>query len=156
VWEPLLAIADVAGGHWPATARRCGALCDECGRCRQLDRYATAADVRALFLAAGVARMTTADVLAGLLDADEASWGDLDELELVMVTAELHRVAVLGTAGPRRPRRAARPRTEAQRDVPSCSYPRAGPVCGAPTVAEVESCLPVHGGRGAGWLPEDN
>ena len=58
------------------------------------------ADVRALFLAAGVARMTTADVLAGLLDADEASWGDLDELELVMVTAELHRVAVLGTAGP--------------------------------------------------------
>ena len=110
------------------------------------------ADVRALFLAAGVDRMTTADVPTGLLDAEEASWGDLDgrpldarrlarelgrygarparrasaeqmliekldnpdtsarhkatirkkleELELVMVTAELHRVAVLGTAGP--------------------------------------------------------
>ncbi|QYN35190.1 DUF3631 domain-containing protein [Pseudonocardia sp. DSM 110487] len=79
VWEPLLAIADLAGGHWPETARaaavhfvRTASTAGTSIGTRLL------ADLRALFHVAGVDRMATTDILAELLAAEEASWADLD------------------------------------------------------------------------------
>jgi hypothetical protein len=79
IWEPLLAIADTAGGHWPGTAR---------GACRHfvLDTgpHITSrgvrllADLRDIFTRAGTGRMRTTDILTALCELDEAPWGDLD------------------------------------------------------------------------------
>jgi hypothetical protein len=79
VWEPLLAIADVAGGHWPATARAAAVhfVATAAGSGSSIGTRLLA-DVRALFRGNGVDRMATADILAALLDAEEAAWGDLD------------------------------------------------------------------------------
>jgi len=78
IWEPLLAIADEAGGHWPTTAR---AACTHF----VLNQKTTPslgvrllADLRALFAAAGTDRMHSADVVARLRAIDDAPWSDLN------------------------------------------------------------------------------
>jgi len=78
IWEPLLAIADTAGGHWPQTAR---------GACRHFvlstGPHITSIGVRLLadlyqvFTTHGADRMTTADILAALLDLEDSSRADL-------------------------------------------------------------------------------
>ncbi|MFI9783253.1 DUF3631 domain-containing protein [Kitasatospora sp. NPDC051984] len=78
VWEPLLAVADAAGGHWPARAR---------AACVQLVNAAKAndkgsvgirllTDLRDIF--AGAERMLSADLLSKLTELDDAPWADLD------------------------------------------------------------------------------
>ncbi len=78
VWEPLLAVADAAGGHWPARAR---------AACTQLVTAARAndkgsvgirllTDLRDIFGPAE--RMLTADLLGKLAELDDAPWADLD------------------------------------------------------------------------------
>ncbi len=76
VWEPLLAIADVAAGHWPQTAR---------SACLELLKVASnrevslgvrlLGDLRDVFGASDA--MSTADILEALNGLDEAPWGDL-------------------------------------------------------------------------------
>jgi len=78
IWEPLLAVADAAGGHWPHTAR---AACTHFVA-QSRDRAASVgtrllADLRALFTTAGTDRMRTPDILTALHRLDEAPWGDL-------------------------------------------------------------------------------
>ncbi len=78
IWEPLLAIADTAGGHWPHTAR---------GACRHFVLHAgpqitspgvrLLTDLRHVFTSSGVDRMTTVDILAALIELEEAPWADL-------------------------------------------------------------------------------
>lgn len=78
IWEPLLAIADEAGGHWPMTAR---AACTHF----VMDSRKTApslgvrllADMRTLFSAASTDRMHTTEILDGLRAMDDAPWSDL-------------------------------------------------------------------------------
>jgi hypothetical protein len=97
VWEPLLAIADLAGGHRPATARAAAVHF-----VRAASTGGTSigtrllADMRALFHAAGVDRMATSEILAELLAAEEASWGDLDgrPLDARRLARELARYSV--------------------------------------------------------------
>ncbi|MFG2694837.1 DUF3631 domain-containing protein [Kitasatospora sp. NPDC048407] len=78
VWEPLLAVADAAGGHWPARAR---------AACVQLVNAAKAndkgsvgirllTDLRDIF--AGAERLLSADLLSKLAELDDAPWADLD------------------------------------------------------------------------------
>ncbi|OQO91960.1 hypothetical protein B1813_06665 [Saccharomonospora piscinae] len=78
IWRPLIAIADHAGDHWPATAR---AACeyfvtnaatqpDSIG-IRLLD------DLRTLYTQRDTDRMTTADILTNLHNLDEAPWAEL-------------------------------------------------------------------------------
>ncbi|MFD5463323.1 DUF3631 domain-containing protein [Kitasatospora sp. NPDC127059] len=78
VWEPLLAVADAAGGHWPKRAR---------AACIQLVTAAKAndkgsvgirllADLRDIF--GDAERMLSADLLSKLADLDDAPWADLD------------------------------------------------------------------------------
>ncbi len=76
VWEPLLAVADAAGGHWPESAR---AACLELLKVAA-DREVSLGirlleDLRTVFGHRDA--MTTADLLERLNDLDEAPWGDL-------------------------------------------------------------------------------
>lgn len=78
VWEPLIAVADAAGGHWPERAR---------AACVQLVTAAKAndkgsigirllTDLRDIFN--GAERMLSADLLNKLAELDDAPWADLD------------------------------------------------------------------------------
>lgn len=80
VWEPLVAIADMAGADWPERARRAcekrNELCDAKGREAELSpgvRLLT--DLRDLF--AGERVMATEDILAGLWGIPESPWRGL-------------------------------------------------------------------------------
>ncbi|MFD9890947.1 DUF3631 domain-containing protein [Amycolatopsis sp. NPDC059027] len=81
IWRPLIAIADAAGDHWPATAR---AACSHFVAVANVDRNGGGlrirllSDLRDLFTTRGVTELPTAEILAALCDLDEAPWGDLD------------------------------------------------------------------------------
>ncbi|MET8780226.1 DUF3631 domain-containing protein [Streptomyces sp. NPDC004589] len=80
VWEPLLAVADAAGGHWPERAR---------AACVALIKAASEGDQASLGVKlltdlrdrvfCGVDRMPTAAILEVLLQLDDAPWDDLSE-----------------------------------------------------------------------------
>nr|WP_243727556.1 DUF3631 domain-containing protein [Actinocrispum wychmicini] len=80
IWEPLLAIADAAGGHWPDTAREA---------CRYFVLAPTLpseslgiqllSDMRDLFAASHTDRMATKDILAALLTLEDGPWATLPE-----------------------------------------------------------------------------
>lgn len=80
VWEPLLAIADEAGGHWPATAR---SACVALLRAAQtVDSGSLGvhllADLRIVWQSAGDPDgMHTDAMLSKLIELDEAPWADL-------------------------------------------------------------------------------
>ncbi|HJD84170.1 DUF3631 domain-containing protein [Kitasatospora aureofaciens] len=78
VWEPLIAVADAAGGHWPERARTA---------CVQLVTASKAndkgsvgirllTDLRDIF--DGAERMLSAELLSRLAELDDAPWADLD------------------------------------------------------------------------------
>ncbi|MFE7559066.1 DUF3631 domain-containing protein [Kitasatospora sp. NPDC057500] len=78
VWEPLIAIADAAGGHWPARAR---AACIHLVKASQSDDSGSLGirlltDVRAIF--DGAERMLSTALVEKLNDLDDAPWADLD------------------------------------------------------------------------------
>lgn len=76
VWEPLLALADAAGGTWPERARRAAV---QLNAARQAVDPSLGvrllADLRTVFAVAD--RLYTEDVLHVLTKMDEAPWGDL-------------------------------------------------------------------------------
>jgi hypothetical protein len=79
IWEPLLAIADTAGGHWPDTARSaCRHFVLDTGPQITSRGVRLLADLRELFARAGTGRMRTTDILPALCDLEESPWGDLD------------------------------------------------------------------------------
>jgi uncharacterized protein DUF3631 len=80
-WEPLLAIADMAGGDWPERAREAATVLSG-GR---TDFTADSPAVRLLADIAGIFdtrgdRVSSADLLADLHALDEAPWGDPPQL----------------------------------------------------------------------------
>jgi hypothetical protein len=80
VWEPLLAVADAAGGHWPERAR---------AACVGLIKAAQEGDEASLGVRlltdlrdkvfGGADRMPTAAILEVLLGLDDAPWADLSD-----------------------------------------------------------------------------
>ncbi|MFB8383061.1 DUF3631 domain-containing protein [Streptomyces rubiginosohelvolus] len=80
VWEPLLAVADAAGGHWPARAR---------AACIDLINSASSNDEASLGVRlltdlrdkvfCGVDKLPTAAILEVLLSLDDSPWADLSE-----------------------------------------------------------------------------
>lgn len=75
--RPLLAVADLAGGEWPATARN--ALVELLtGEAREDTSLGVRllADVRRVFEDQGVARIKTVELLWALARFDESPWGD--------------------------------------------------------------------------------
>lgn len=78
VWEPLLAVADAAGGHWPARAR---AACLELVNAAKADDKGSIGirlltDLRDQVLS-GIDRLPTVAVLDRLCSLDEAPWADM-------------------------------------------------------------------------------
>src|SRR5207248_3226944 len=67
IWEPLLAIADTAGGHWPDTARAaCRHFVLSTGPQLTSLGVLLLADLRHVFTVHGVDRMATAEILTAL------------------------------------------------------------------------------------------
>ncbi|MCM2428800.1 DUF3631 domain-containing protein [Streptomyces sp. RKAG337] len=80
VWEPLLAVADAAGGDWPERAR---AACVELVSAAQ-DNEEASLGIRLLTdlrdkVFCGADRVATAVILECLLGMDDAPWADLDD-----------------------------------------------------------------------------
>jgi hypothetical protein len=97
IWEPLLAIADTAGGHWPTTARNaCRHFVLDTGPHLSSLGVRLLADLRGIFTRAGTDRLRTTDILTALCDLDEAPWGDLNgkPLDARRLAKELSRYGV--------------------------------------------------------------
>jgi Protein of unknown function (DUF3631) len=77
VWEPLLAVADAAGGHWPTRAR--SACLELVTAARQDDKASLGikllTDLRDVFN--GAERMPTAHILTSLNALDDSPWADI-------------------------------------------------------------------------------
>jgi hypothetical protein len=92
IWEPLLAIADKAGGHWPDTAR---AACSHFvfnQKTTPTLGIRLLADLRALFTEQGTDRMHTADIITCLRAIEDAPWSDLNgkPLDALRLSKELN------------------------------------------------------------------
>jgi Protein of unknown function (DUF3631) len=78
-YEPLIAIADLAGGDWPARARKAAEILTAGERDSDSDTSLSVrllADLREVF--AGEERLDTRTIIERLVKVDEAPWGDLD------------------------------------------------------------------------------
>ena len=75
-WEPLLAIADLAGGDWPKRARD-AARALSAGQAREDDSIGVRllGDIRTAFDEAHADRLFTADMLRYLNEIEESPWG---------------------------------------------------------------------------------
>jgi hypothetical protein len=77
VWEPLLAIADLAGGDWPVRARAAAVVLST-GESREdeSDGARLLQDILDVFKTNGATRYRTADLIAELAKIEESPWGD--------------------------------------------------------------------------------
>jgi hypothetical protein len=76
-WEPLLAIADLAGGEWPARARAAAVeLSSGEGREDESVSLLLLADIRTVFSESGTGRFKTSDLIDELGKIEESPWGD--------------------------------------------------------------------------------
>ena len=76
VWEPIIALADLAGGNWPERARAAAVEIVKTEKDREPSLgIRLLADLRTVF--GDRAQMSTTDILAGLMRIDEAPWADL-------------------------------------------------------------------------------
>jgi hypothetical protein len=77
VWEPLLAIADLAGGDWPRRGRVAAvALVAASREAEPSLGVRLLADLRTIFTDGGF--MTTGQILAALHRMEESPWGDIN------------------------------------------------------------------------------
>jgi uncharacterized protein DUF3631 len=76
-WEPLLAIADLAGEDWPERARAAAVELSS-GEAREGDSLSLRllADVRDVFASAEAERFRTPELIAELCKIEESPWGD--------------------------------------------------------------------------------
>jgi hypothetical protein len=75
-WEPLLAIADAAGGAWPARARRAAIVLHASRDQDDSLGLRLLADTRLVFDGRRVERIFTADLIAALQADDEGPWSN--------------------------------------------------------------------------------
>lgn len=76
VWEPLIAVADLAGGDWPKRARVAAvALVSQSQTLRESLGVRLLGDLRTVFN--GEEQLPTETILADLHRLDESPWGDL-------------------------------------------------------------------------------
>ncbi len=78
IWEALLAVADLAGGHWPERARVTAVtlVTHSQGRGMSLG-VLLLRDLRDVFAEANTDRLSTEALLNALTEIDESPWGDL-------------------------------------------------------------------------------
>jgi hypothetical protein len=77
IWEPLFAIADIAGDGWPSRVREAAVALSANGA-RDDDELPARLlrDIRAVFDASGEERMRTSDLIDRLAVIQESPWGD--------------------------------------------------------------------------------
>lgn len=73
-WEPLLAIADVAGGKWPELARQAALKLSGTESPTMAVGTELLSDIQEVFDTKGVRRITTADLIEALCADDEKPW----------------------------------------------------------------------------------
>jgi hypothetical protein len=106
VWEALLAVANLAGGHWPETGRAAAAALVAASRQRSPSiGVLLLCHIKKIFDARRADRLPAEEIIAGLLDMDEAPWetirkGDpIDARSLASrlrkygISSKLHRAA---------------------------------------------------------------
>ena len=78
VWEALLAVADMAGGHWPRTARVAAVTLVTASKANKPSLGVTLLhDIRCAFNLIGQDKVQTADILAELNKIDESPWATI-------------------------------------------------------------------------------
>lgn len=80
-WEPLIAVADTAGGHWPDTARKaCKALVGEADDADEDRSYGVRllADIKSIFEQHGTFFLPSQQLVNDLRSIDESPWGDFE------------------------------------------------------------------------------
>lgn len=73
-WEPLLAIAQVAGGEWPGKALKAALVLSGTESIAQTIGTELLADIRTIFENRHADRISSADLITALCDDDEAPW----------------------------------------------------------------------------------
>jgi hypothetical protein len=82
-WEPLVGIADLAGGDWPERARSAAlALSVGDGREDNSINVRLLGDIRQVFVEKGTDRIAIADLVAELVAIEDAPWADLKDKPL--------------------------------------------------------------------------
>lgn len=75
VWEPLIAVADAAGGDWPAAARRAATWFVENAAAKPISwGVQLLEDIRKVYTGTGTTALWTADLLEGLRALPESPW----------------------------------------------------------------------------------
>jgi hypothetical protein len=80
-WEPLIAIADAAGGRWPELARTACAVLVARAEGDDEDRslgMRLLTDIHEVFTERGASFLSSADLVAGLRKVDESPWDGFD------------------------------------------------------------------------------
>ncbi len=78
VWEPLLAVADAAGGDWPERARVAAVtLVTQASERTPTLGIRLLEDMRTVFTDTSNEHLFTEDLINRLIDIDESPWGDL-------------------------------------------------------------------------------
>jgi len=78
VWEPLLAVADLAGGHWPDRARDAAVQINQARAERDPSLgILLLTDCRRLYTERQVDRLTTDQLLEALIALEESPWAEL-------------------------------------------------------------------------------
>ncbi|GIG01268.1 DUF3631 domain-containing protein [Catellatospora citrea] len=89
-WEPLIALADLAGGDWPIRARTAAVTLtgakEENGATS--DRVRLLTDCRSIFTTADADALPTADIIAQLRAMDESPWPDITPHRLGVMLRE--------------------------------------------------------------------
>jgi hypothetical protein len=97
IWEPLLAIADAAGDHWPTTARKaCQHFVIDAGPQTTSPGIRLLADLRVIYAERDTDRLTTVELITSLCALDDAPWGDFGDrpLDARRLARELGRYGV--------------------------------------------------------------
>ena len=78
-WEPLLAIADAAGGQWPAQARKAAIALHVGTDTAEEEDFGIRllADTRVVFALVGDGWLKSADLIHELVKIEESPWGDI-------------------------------------------------------------------------------
>lgn len=80
-WEPLIAVADAAGGHWPTTARAaCTALVNRADTVDEEQSLATKLlmDIKAVFDDRCVPFLSSGDLVSELRRIEDSPWNDFE------------------------------------------------------------------------------
>ena len=73
-WEPLLQIASVAGGHWPETAIKASIILSGASHSTQSTGNELLADIKAIFEAKGISKISSNNLIEALCEDAEAPW----------------------------------------------------------------------------------